>query len=460
MIRRAVPGIAAAVIVVAAVAFALLPPEGVDERSAKALALCIGTVALLATGFLQEHLIAIGFFVVAVLAAVAPPQIVFSAFESSALWLVFGGLFIAMGVQRTGLGDRLARGLLTLIGGTYFRVIVSLVTASLILMIVMPSVMGRVLILVPVAIAFAGRMGFPVGSRPANGMVLAVALTSFLTAGGVLPSNVGNMIVAGSAEALFEIKLTFARYMLVQFPVGSLVKGALVALVCWFFFRAQIADPHASTAHPGPWTWPERRMAAILGIALLLWMTDSLHGIDPGWIGLAAGFVCLLPRIGVLGPEAVDVDLRVGTFFYTAGVIGIGKILGWSGGGDLLGRTLQDIVDFQPGQDALNFGLLYLISTGLGMGINQMGVPAVLTPLAADLATASGLPLYTVLMTIVVGYSSLVLPYQTAPLIVALRMADIPFARAARMTLVLAAVNLAIVVPLTYLWWSLLGLFP
>lgn len=459
MIRRHVPGAVTGVVIAVAIAFAAFPPDGLDPRAARALSLCIGTVALFAAGYIQEHVTAIGFFVVAVLAEVAPPQIVFSAFESSALWLVFGGLFIAMGVQRTGLGDRLARRLLGAIGGTYFRVIVSLVLASVILTIVMPSVMGRVLILVPLATALAVRTGFPLGSRPANGMVLAVALTSFMTAGGVLPSNVGNMIVAGSAENLFNIKLTFARYMLIQFPVGGAVKAVLIALVCWIFFRADMVDKDASTVPPGPWTWAERRMALILGAALVMWMTDSLHGIDPGWIGLAAGFICLLPGIGVLGPAAVNDDLKIGPFFYCAGMMGIGKILAWSGAGVVLGRGLQEIIEFQAGQDALNFGLLYLVSTSLGLVTNQMGVPAVLSPLAADLAAASGLPLFTVLMTIIVGYSSVILPYQTAPIVVALRMGGTSFATAARITLTMSGLTLLILVPMTYLWWRVLGLF-
>lgn len=457
--RRLLPNGAAAIIIVAATAFAVFPPGGIDPRAALALSLCVGTVALFATGFIQEHIIALGFFVVAVLAEVAPPQIVFSAFESSALWLVFGGLFIALGVQATGLGDRLARTLLRAIGGTYFRVILSLVLASLILMIVMPSVMGRVLILVPLAIALAARMGFEAGSRPANGMVLAVAVTSFVTAGSVLPSNVGNMIVAGSAESLFDIRIPFARYMLIHFPVGALAKSVLIVLICWLFFRGEVVDKEASAARPGPWSWAERRMALVLGAALVMWMTDGQHGIDPGWIGLAAGFICLLPRIGVLGPAAMNDDLKIGPFFYTAGIMGIGKVLDWSGAGNVLGRGIQQIVEFQPGQDALNFGLLYLLSTTLGLSINQLGVAAVLSPLANDLASASGLPILTVLMTIVVGYSSVLLPYQTAPMVVALRLGGTSFATAARLTLMIAFLTTVILVPLTYLWWRVLGLF-
>ena len=41
---------------------------------------------------------ALGFFAAAVLLHIAPANVVFTGFISSALWLVFGGLFIAAGV--------------------------------------------------------------------------------------------------------------------------------------------------------------------------------------------------------------------------------------------------------------------------------------------------------------------------------------------------------------------------
>jgi hypothetical protein len=43
------------------------------------------------------------------LAHIAPADVVFSGFHSTAFWLVFGGLVIGLGVKRTGLAERLAR---------------------------------------------------------------------------------------------------------------------------------------------------------------------------------------------------------------------------------------------------------------------------------------------------------------------------------------------------------------
>ena len=68
------------------------------------------------------------------------------------------------------------------------------------------------------------------------------------------------------------------------------------------------------------------------------------------------------------------------------------------------------------------------------------------------MATASGLPIRTVLMTFVVGFSTVFFPYQVPPLIVLLQLGNIP-ARAAVGTALLTALGTVIfLLPLDYVW--------
>jgi hypothetical protein len=88
------------------------------------------------------------------------------------------------------------------------------------------------------------------------------------------------------------------------------------------------------------------------------------------------------------------------------------------------------------------------------------GVPAILAPIAGDMAAASGLPIETVLMTIVVGFSTVFFPYQVPPLIVLLQLGNIPARAAAGTALVTAVLTVFILLPLDYAWWRILGLLP
>lgn len=66
-----------------------------------AAGLTVLTIGMWATSALPEHLVSIIFFVLAIVLAVAPREVVLSGFLSSALWLVFGGLVLGVAVQRT-----------------------------------------------------------------------------------------------------------------------------------------------------------------------------------------------------------------------------------------------------------------------------------------------------------------------------------------------------------------------
>jgi di/tricarboxylate transporter len=73
------------------------------------------------------------------------------------------------------------------------------------------------------------------------------------------------------------------------------------------------------------------------------------------------------------------------------------------------------------------------------------------------MARAAELPLVTVLMTQVLGFSTIVLPYQLPPLVVGMQLGGVSMREGARLTLPLAAITLLLVLPVNYFWWRALG---
>jgi len=200
-------------------------------------------------------------------------------------------------------------------------------------------------------------------------------------------------------------------------------------------------------------------LTLILSLTLLLWGTDSLHGVSPAWVALAGALLCMLPFVRLFPDGDFGRVINLAPFFYVAGVVGLGAVVANTGIGNLVGRELIEKIGFEPGRDVRNFFSLVILSTALGPLTTAPGLPAVFTPLSADLATATGFPLVTVLMTQVIGFSTLLFPYQSPPIVVGMQLGKVKVGKGVRLTLALAVVSIFILMPINYLWWALLGIF-
>ena len=445
-------------VIAASVAVYLAPaPEGVTAEMMYAAALVVFTIGLWAVGSLPEHIVGLMFFMLAMALAVAPAQVVFSGFASATLWLVLGGLILAEAVNRTGLARRLSGALFERFAQSYARLVIAIVIACVALAFVMPATVSRVLLLLPIVMALSDRVGFAPGTSGYNGLCLAAITATYQCGTAILPANAPNLVLAGSAEALYGVQITYAEYLWVQFPMMGLVKGAaIIGFVLWLFPARLTPAPSARDATPlTPEQW---RMSAILLTALVLWATDFMHGIKSGWIALAAAIACLLPRVGVM-PVAAFHDVRLGPYFYVGATLGLGLVIQKSGLSDRLGALVHGALPLEAGADFSNFIMLSILTTVAGLFTTNPAQPAVLAPLAEAFAQATGWPLMAALMVIGVGFTSFLLPYQVPPVMVGLQVGALRVSTMLRLALPLAAFSLIVVLPLQYLWWRLIGYF-
>ena len=446
------------VVIAAAVAVYLTPPpEGVSVETMHAAALTVFTVGLWAVAALPEHIVGLLFFMLAMALAVAPPQVVFSGFASATLWLVLGGLIMAHGVSRTGLAERLAGMLFDRYALSYPQLIVAVVVASVVLSFLIPATVSRVLLLLPIVMALAKRVGFDHDSNGYNGLCLATIIATYQCGTAVLPANAPNLVLTGSAEALYDVHISYAEYLWVQFPVlGALKSIAIIGFVLWLF--PAVAKPAPVVRAAAPFTAEQRRMVVILGAALLFWTTDFAHGIKSGWIALAAAIACLLPRAGVM-PVAAFHEVRLGPYFYVGATLGLGLVIHQTGLSEAFGSLLHGVLPLAAGADFSNFILLSLLSTVTGLLTTNPAQPAVLAPLADGFAQATGWPLKSALMIFATGYSTFIAPYQVPPAMVGLQVGALRVRAMMRLVLPLAAFGLVVMLPLHYLWWRLIGYF-
>lgn len=414
------------------------------------------TIVLWATSLLPEFITALLFFTAAMVAKIAPPDVIFGGFASSAFWLVFSGFVLGVAIRKTGLADRAARALSAKMTGSWLQMVASVVLLSYALAFVMPSNMGRIALLMPIVAAMAARAGINEGTRPWYGLALAVGFGTFQLSATILPANVPNLVMSGAAEGSYGIHLNYLPYLLLHTPVLGILKGViLIGLICWLF----PGQPHAPREQmpSEPMSRAEKRLAWLLAVVLTLWVTESWHGIGPAWTGLAAACVTLLPRVGFINGDEFSSGVNIRTCIYVAGILGLAITVTQTGIGSAVGTALLHVMPLDPAHPFTSFLALTGTTTALNFIMTANGVPALFTTLAQSFADATGFPLLSVIMIQVLGYSTPLLPYQASPIVVAMALGKVPARAGMLLCLALAIATYLVLLPLDYAWFSILG---
>jgi len=449
-------------LVAAAAGVALLPipvapGDSIDPAVMPALALTVFTVGMWATGAMPEHYASVVFFILALVFQIAPVEVIFSGLKSSAFWLIAGGMVIGVSADRTGLGRYLAHAFVRRLNKSYLQLITGIVIGAVALAFLIPAAIARLIILMPIILGLADQLGFKSGDKGRTGMVLATTFACFFIPLAILPANLPNVVLAGVAESLYGLKITYGFYLLMQFPVSGALKGVLLIAIIHFLFRQPIPNPGQSAGPPPTLSVEGKRLAVIVGVTLCIWATDFIHGIAPGWVAIGTAIVCVMPGLGVVRPVDFRQTKGFQTLFFVAAVLALGSVVASSGAGSLITDGLLALNEFRPGHPANTYWAFSAIGMMISLFATLPGAIVVLAPFANDVAAAAGLPVMSILMVMVNGFSTVFFPYQSAPLLVGIRLGSVTLIDGLKVCLPLAILTVIVLLPLNYLWWTWLG---
>ena len=420
------------------------------------------TLAFWSTSFLPPFLTGLIFFALVATFQLIDTNILFSGFASTAVWLIIAGFIIGSAISSSGLDKKLASIIAPHLTLSYPRLIFGLVISSMLLGFIMPSSVGRAIVLIPVGMALAEQVGFAQGSNGRTGIAVALAISCNMPSFAVLPANIPNMILAGASESLFGVRFGYMEYLLLHFPILGIVKSILVVVLVLMIFPDKILKNQSESStelneEAGINNPQQKKVAWLLGITLLFWVTDSIHGVSSAWVGLTTAIILLLPKWGVVKPKSFNTSVDFGTVIFVSAALGLGSLVNASGVGEFMGQAFSHLLPASTENTFLSFMSLSLISTFTGLVTTIPGVPTVLSPMAADFSQLTGFSLPAVLMTQVIGFSTVIFPYQVAPLILAMQLSKESLGSLLKVTLPLAVITIVVLMPMDYLWWVLLG---
>lgn len=418
-----------------------------------------------ATGWLPDFLVSLVLMFLLATCTSLGASVVFSGFTSSAFWLVFSGAVIGMALGVTGLGERVASRLADHCGHAYGIALAGFVTIAFVLGIVMPSTLGRIAILTPIVLSFCERIGLTRGRPGRTGLLLATALASCELSTAILPANLPNLVMAGTAETVLGLRLGYGEYAIALVPVLALVRGAVLVVVAMRLFPDRLTPlagatmlDNVDTVNNAPTAMrpAEWRLLAALALMLGLWLTQPWHHIAAGWVGLGVALLCLGP-LRLVNPDAFLKQVKLAPLWFVAAIIGLTAAVDHAGLANALHPVLSRLDLAQmPGASA--YLVLVALSVALTFLVTSNAAPALYTPLVPTLALGAPLGVKAILLTQAVGISTIALPYQAPPLVLAMALAGIGIRDATRYCVASALIALVTVVPLTALWWQLIGL--
>ena len=395
---------------------ALLPAPGTMPQPAWIVA---GLVVWMAVWWMTEALpltaTALLPFLVLPLSGVMDAGDAASAYYSPTMFLILGGAFLALAIERTNLHCRLAVYMLNVMGrrGGPTQLLLAFMLATALLS-TMISNTSTALIMMPMALAVlvAGGVGADRSDGLSGALPLGIAFAASIGGLGTIIGSPTNPIAVGLIEETTGVQITFGQWMIYGMPIVLIG----VPLAAFIIARVQrvgedtfdVAAARSAIATQREWTVPEKRLVPLVALALLLWttrpLTDPFLPVGAREDGIIAVFVGLLlfvlpdgtGRPLLTWPEADRAPWGVIMMF--GGGLALAAGMGASGLAGWLGQSLLPLA-------ALPLWVVALAVVGLVI---------LITEFASNVATASGIMPVVASLTVALGADPVLLALPAA----------------------------------------------
>ncbi|MFN6933951.1 MAG: SLC13 family permease [Tsuneonella sp.] len=415
------------------VATIILPPPAGMPREAWTVA---GLVMWMATWWMTEAIpltaTALLPFLVLPFGGILNAKETASAYYDPILFLILGGAFIALAIERTGLHRKLSLAILRTIGrgGSHgeMRLLLAFMTSAAVLSMFISNT-STALIMMPMAIAVLAGGGSADHEREglAGALPIGIAFAASIGGLGTIIGSPTNGIAVALIDELTGTRISFLEWMAYGLP--TVVIG--IPLAAFFIARVQRIADHPFDVRGAreaiddhlPLTGPQKRLLPIIGVAFALWATQLFVAplMPPGsWtdgtIAIAAGILLFLIPDGTGRPLLTwsEADRAPwGVIMMFGGGLALAAGMGASGLADWLGQALLPLSVFPLVAIALAMVALVIVVTEFA---SNVATASAIMPVVASLCVALGVDPVLLAMPVALAASwGFMLPAGTGP---------------------------------------------
>lgn len=438
----------------------IAPLPGLSPQGQKTLAVTLFTVVWWVFNLVPPAYATLLMLVGYILLGLATPAQVFQIWTLPLMWLIISSFLIAAAVTKSGLAERVATFFILRFARSYRSLIVLTYVLGFVLSFLIPHPFPRALLLMSLMRVIIQKSGMNAADAASVGLSVFVATTATSTILLTGDSTLNLATVGFSGLALGW--LDWPKYMAIPGILASL----LMIILHLALFR-QTGPVHIDRSaleleqqKRGAMTRLETVTLLWVGLALLLWATDSLHGIDPAWVALLVVVGLSLPKVGdVLDAKDLSTGINWPILFFVAGALAIGTVGKQTGLSDWLAASLLPAT---PPQNPYAFaalvgGATMLIHMLLGSALACMSIVA--PPMVHYAVSAGWSPLFPALLVYTAVAIHYVFPFHQVNILLGQgETGGYSTRHVVKYGLPLTLVALIVLIPIEVTWWMILGL--
>jgi len=255
----------------------------------------------------------------------------FAGFTQDTPWFLYGAMMIAAGASKTGLAKRIAWGLMSLVGTSFERLFLAVITMSFLMTLIVPSGLAQVATVAPILIGLVAALGLGPGSNVGRSLFATLSCTAGLFNKMVL-QGAASLTGRGLIVNITQTEVFWSDWALAFLPAIPLSILGIWRAVLWLYPPEPVQMEHGrkylreNLEKLGPWSAEEKRAFALILLALGLWATDRLHHASPALVGIGVGLLLCVPKLGVLE----NADIRRVNFLpilFVGGALSMSSVL-------------------------------------------------------------------------------------------------------------------------------------
>lgn len=411
-------GVILGVLVAVTISFIDIPSISIEGKLC--LAFTFMTVIFWAFQVMQPGYTSALYLILLVLFKVAEPALVFSTWTGPMMFLIIGAYLIAGAVKDSGLGERIAYNFILRYVTSFKSIIISSFILTFILSILIPHPWPRAFLIMSV---------MSVVIKSANMPKKDAIIVGFSVFAASVPVSIifltGDASLSPLAVQQSGMELGWLGWFKMMVPPGII--ASIIACIMILFLFKPSEEVHINKEEIkkelddlGKLTTIEKRTAFWLIVAIVLWLTDSIHGLDIGWITMLIAVFMAMPIIGeVLTPKSWG-GIPIHVLIFLTAAVAIGRVGGATGMNEWIADTVL------PSSMPSNIFILAAIITAISMLIHMalgsvIAVMGIVIPAMVAFTTNAGVsPLVITLITYTAIATHYIFPFQHLNMLVGL----------------------------------------